>query len=100
MGITIQWQDEEGKVLAQYDGPPVGLWLVKDAPQCSVCLRFIDPWGNTTFNQSQLPPLQEELDKLLTTAAMSEWREHIRAISEFITQARGHVHTYVKFLGD
>jgi hypothetical protein len=37
-----------------------GLWLTIEG---SVCLRFVDPFGDTTFNQAQLPELLSEFER-------------------------------------
>jgi len=54
MAIDVEIQDECGTTLARYDGPPIGLQLLKLAPAKSVCFRFIVPWGDATFNQEQI----------------------------------------------
>jgi hypothetical protein len=50
MAIDVEWQDERGERVARYDGPPIDGRLPEHAPPESSCLRFIDPYGDTTFN--------------------------------------------------
>lgn len=101
MPIDVEWQDETGAVLARYDGPSVDVALVERASADSCCLRFIDPWGDTTFNQHQIEILFTELRRLADDATEAP---HVRAqadaVAEFVGRARGEVHTYVKFSGD
>jgi len=49
----------------------------------SVCLRFIDPHGDTSFNQLQLPVLQIELQDLLADSelAVAERKEAERLLA-------------------
>ena len=95
--IDVEWQDERGRTLARYDGPFVTYRLVDAAPKHSVCLRFIDPYGDAVFNQRQIEALVAELDRMHGDAGQMEVAESLRA---FLEQTRGHVDTYVWFLGD
>ena len=99
MPIDVEWQDEDGATLARYEGPFVTLTLVERADPASVCMRFIDPWGNTTFNQQQLPVLVQELEALDSRTRDAQ-RDVIQALLAFLRPARDQVHTYVKFIGD
>lgn len=80
-------------------GPRLDVRLVEHAPTASCCLRFIDPWGDTTFNQQQIEVLFEELQPLAEVAT-PDVRMQAEALVRFISRARGVVHTYVKFIGD
>lgn len=64
MPIDVEWQGEDGETLARYEGSFVTLSLVELADPASTCMRFIDPWGNTIFNQQQLPVLVQEIEAL------------------------------------
>jgi hypothetical protein len=61
MPIGVVWQDENGNTLEAFYGLPLTLGVVENAPASSVCLRFIDPFGDTTFNQQQVEVLAREL---------------------------------------
>lgn len=90
MAIDLEWQDERGALLARYDGPALyekDVWRV--GPE-SVCVRFIDPYGNTTFNVLQIDALVSEL------AAIGADPQLIA----FVSRARDQNHTYMKFIGD
>jgi len=69
---------------------------LKDA----TCLQFIDPYGDTTFNQLQIPKLLEELEALRPNCHTKEEREELESIMRFIGKAKGQIHTYMKFYGD
>jgi hypothetical protein len=105
---SLQWEDESGDLIEVH---PNGIWLVfemmpqgaLDGPlKESFCLQFIDPYGDTTFNQLQIPVLISELRSLLESEHCRK-HEKLRAfegVVSFIEKARGRVHTYIKFYGD
>lgn len=65
----------------------------------SVCARFIDPYGDTVFNQLQLPPLIDELSAMARSASSAELRRRLRSVVEFLEASKG-MHVYVRFIGD
>ena len=99
VAIDVEWQDERGRTLARYDGPTVTAALLRYADPQAACLRFIDPYGNTTFNQQQLSVLRDELEAL-DSRIMDGQALVARALLDFLTSSSGMVHTYVKFIGD
>jgi len=67
----------------------------------TVCLRFIDPYGDTIFNYLQLPVLLEELELHGRLATDAELRAHIRSMIELVKRANaGGPDMFVKFVGD
>lgn len=97
--IGAQRESEFGDVLEEFDDVGIDLRIVTRAPQDSVVLRFIDPYGNTVFNRLQLPQLITELSKLAATAPEHEFRENIGRLIQFLEGSKG-VHLYVRFVGD
>jgi hypothetical protein len=105
---SSQWEDEGGELI---EARPDGIYLVfemmpQDAFEGGLkktsCLQFIDPYGDTTFNQIQIPVLISELKSLLE-AEHCQNHEKLRefeGVISFIEKARGQVHTYIKFYGD
>jgi hypothetical protein len=67
-------------------------------PQDSCCLRFIDPYGDTTFNQLQLPVLAAELRAAAAKSAPA-LRQRIETLATFVESAK-EPQMYVKFVGD
>uniref|UniRef100_A0A832H3Q0 Uncharacterized protein n=1 Tax=Oscillatoriales cyanobacterium SpSt-402 TaxID=2282168 RepID=A0A832H3Q0_9CYAN len=67
MGINIRWENEFGKVLEEVPDPRncLALALALSSLDETVCLRFIDPYGDTVFNQQQIPVLIQELQWLM-----------------------------------
>jgi hypothetical protein len=98
MAIDVEIQDEQGLTIAQYNGPPLGNEFMKLAPPGSACFRFIDRWGDTTFNQQQIGVLRRELQDVAEGCTEPRSAE-LRALCSFLDGAVG-VHQYVKFIGD
>ena len=59
-------------------------------------LRFIDPFGDTTFNQIQVESLVSEIEAW----AKDDSDPGIQRLLDFVNEKRGDVHTYLKFIGD
>ena len=100
MSISIQIEDEHGL----REGEP--WWharstaaLVGERPG-TCCLRFIDPYGDTVFNQAQIPVLLEELQDLRNREPDTELASVLLEVSAFVERAVDQVHTYVRFVGD
>ncbi len=71
-----------------------------DEIQNTCCLRFIDEYGDATFNQYQLPVLVQELESILPKSKDSAARESLESLIAFVRKCENNVHTYVKFVGD
>jgi len=99
MPIDVEWQDERGVARARYDGPPISGRLLERADVDSKCLRFIDPYGDTIFNQGQLPVLIAELEAAGARGIDGDTAA-IQELITFLRHATDHVHTYIKFIGD
>src|SRR5436309_1073019 len=128
MGIDIRWEDERGSQLDGILDPKAcfGSALVLSSLDETVCLRFIDYYGNTIFNQRQIPVLISELHALLQlitpervailnrkrmkryqkfnvlprTRTAVEISEHVDRILELANRSKDKTHTYLKFIGD
>jgi hypothetical protein len=98
VAINLERQDEDGAVLSRYSGPALDLAWIGQAKRNSPCLGFIDPYGDTTFNQRQIEALLLELNEL--RAGNHTLQAANTAVREFLNSARTQVHTYVKFIGD
>jgi hypothetical protein len=102
MGLDIFWQDENGQIL---EGCPTQFnpWDYMADPQevdGTCCLRFVDEYGDTTFNQFQIPILIEELEAVLPNAKNEEAKRSLESLIRFVRKAEGQIHTYIKFVGD
>lgn len=102
----LQWEDEESNLIEAFDVSIgaifrlMGKYTSKPDLETTFCLQFIDQWGDTTFNQLQIPPLICELRLLLSKVESEEDQTELEAITKFIEKAKGKTHTYIKFHGD
>jgi hypothetical protein len=101
MGIDICVETESGEV--QDEVLDVGNLTEKLLPDredlSSPCLRFVDPFGDTLFNQIQIPLVIKELEVKLRGQAKPEVKAHCEAILKALRAAIGEEHTYVRFSG-
>ena len=103
MSIDTFWEDENGnKIEVVYSTPDSEFAAM--IPQANVdrfpCLRYIDPYGDATFNQLQLPQLLADLKQALLETDSTGTRAHIESLIDLVQRANGAVHTYIKFYGD
>ena len=106
MGIDAYRSDENGRELDEVlDGNELLGWLLENAPlESSICLRFIDPYGDTVFNMHQAKQLLSELNNLKAwieqtdsakRPAAVKYVDRLRQLAE-----RCGLHEYLKFVGD
>ena len=102
MGIDARIESESGELIEELPDLDrlVEALLPDFNDETSVCLRFIDPYGDTTFNQGQLPVLILELAQAASKANDSAVKAHGHKLMALAEKANGHVHTYLKFVGD
>jgi hypothetical protein len=128
MGVDLCLESETGERLASLHDPRnYVMYLVELAStRETVCLRFIDPYGDTVFNSLQAPVLIRELEEtrnLITESRVTErarqaygpeWqkeaqlraftaseiRAHLEGILELAARAVSEGYLYLKFYGD
>ena len=103
MGIDAAWIKENGEPIQEVHDP--AQCLTRLSQQWStlshtVCLRFVDPWGDAIFNQGQVPFLLEELRSDLPQVGVAELRVHLEKVIRLVERAQNRTHTYVRFTGD
>ncbi len=100
MAIDVEWQDENGETELRYVGPPIDSRLRDAAPENSCCLRFLDPYGDATFNSYQVEMLERELELVAGANAKKEVVQQARELLKFVREVQDRVHMYLKFIGD
>ena len=102
----ITWEDENGKEIQTseryYFGLVFEMISLLPSPELkeTKCLQFIEPCGDTTFNQTQIPVLVKELESTLSYCSHESKREQYEGAIEIIRNAEGKLHTYIKVWGD
>ncbi len=92
MGVDLYVEDEAGRCVEKVEdrqGYTIDIVsLMRD--ESTICLRFIDPYGDVVFNQIQLPVLIQELEQArghITEERVAEMlRERIKAMREYNLQ--------------
>jgi hypothetical protein len=102
MGIDVRVETESGEVQDEVlDDANLTDKLLPDREDgTSPCLRFVDPFGDTLFNQLQIPLVIGELEKRLRLTTKADVKAHCEALLSLLRAARGEEHTYVRFSGE
>lgn len=102
MAIDVQLESETGECLESLQDPSnlVARLLPRLDDAQSICLRFVDPYGDTVFNNLQMATLIIELENAIENASDERVAAHGKAILRMLNTCRNTVHTYVKFYGD
>ena len=101
MGLTINLEGEKGNVYETiHDNEILSEILPDYNDKSSYCLRFVDLYGDTTFNNLQMNELIHELEAIRETADSNEKRELIEQLLRLSSKCKEQVHLYLKFYGD
>lgn len=102
MTWPVVWQDERGVELGRLDDPgfPPELLPANDELPTTACLRFIDPYGDTVFNQARLDQLLSELESRRAGITDLRVRRELDQLLAFLRPCADQVHTYIKIIGD
>jgi len=96
--ITVE--TEKGERLQSMDEFHEILELVERAFTKLSILKWIDPYGDTTFNQVQIREVEQELSVLKEVAESSVEHSSLAKFEELVRFCRSGVHRYLKFYGD
>ena len=99
MAIEVFLRDENGRTIDSVFGANLAPLMPAIDDASSPCLRFIDPYGDTIFNQSQSALLCTELLDRLESADGID-RGSLERVAELLEQCRDGIHLYVWFVGD
>ncbi|MFO1521505.1 MAG: hypothetical protein U1G05_05595 [Kiritimatiellia bacterium] len=98
--IGLKREHEDGSLLSIFDeGKSIDLRIFHHDISTTICLRFIDPYGDTIFNQLQLPVVIQEIEALKASTTDSEFSESVARVIEFLKDSE-EVHVHVRFVGD
>ena len=102
MGFDIRLEDERGERLDNV-GDPTNI-LQRLLPSVNdhsfVCLTFIDPYGDTVFNQLQMETCLVELERIAAKATTDQERDLLDGVKRLMDRCRSEQHVYLKFYGD
>jgi len=103
MGLTVTLEDERGVVLGAAVEDPKNLLyglLPHEDDVSYELLRYIDPYGDTTFNQLQIGAFLDEWARVRERATTEEQYAIVDAIEALARECLSGVHKYLKFVGD
>ena len=102
MGLDVHWRNEQGGDLGQVPDPQLSLSRHVRSSEWSqtTCLRFIDPYGDTIFNQQQMPVLIREFQASLVAVSDVMIQQQVADVIRLLKKAEGQIHTYAWFIGD
>jgi hypothetical protein len=101
VGIDAALEDEIGERLAFVEDPKnlLATALATSPHAGTICLRFIDPYQTTMFNQRQMTPLIAELEALAQTVVRDE-KLIVEDVIGLARKCAAEPHLYLKFFGD
>ena len=97
--IEVLITNERGEPVSNAISVPAGIFPGLEDGRFT-CLRFVDPYGDTTFNSLQLPSLLEDLRLLGESCNDIRAKETILQIQRLVETAQQDVHLYIKLIGD
>src|SRR5437879_6092020 len=95
--INIVMQDEHGCDLSERINVRSSL-VAKNGEVQFVCLRFVDPYGDTVFNRIQMEFVLKDLDLLESQNQKEEDRSLIEEIKTLCLRCQSEPHLYLKFI--
>lgn len=103
MGLTIRLENERGAVLGAMVEDPTNLLhalLPPEEDESYPLLRYVDPYGDTTFNQLQVEALLREWSRVQEKVTTEEQRAVASRVEHLARECLVGVHKYLKFVGD
>jgi hypothetical protein len=97
--IQVEIQDEHGVRIGSEVNFPPGM-LPAETDSRFVCLRFVDPYGDTVFNCLQAPYLEADLQLLSSERVTPEQKTLLQDVLSLVAASRAEPHLYIKFIGD
>jgi hypothetical protein len=101
MAIDVFWQTEQGDVIEKWsDGhDTVGHLMYEHDTSGTCCLRFVDPYGNASFNHKQVPELISDLESVLGRHEGCEEKAKVESLIAFLKKTEGSK-AHIGFYGD
>ena len=98
MGLTVRLQDERGKSESESD---IGIdFRIPTGDSCFRLLCYIDPYGDTIFNQLQMGTFLAEWEKIRGEAKTEDETAAWSGVKQLATRCMNQVHLYLRFIGD
>ncbi len=97
MAWTVILEDEKRNAISSMDLSSVSHDIYDQSKSKTFHLvKYLDPYGDTVFNQRQMGDLIDDLKKLQE----SGYNEDVEKIIKLALECKQEVHTYLAFYGD
>lgn len=102
MAMTVRLQDEFGKAIDEVHDTTgiIEARLPSNKDESYYCLRFIDLYGDTYFNRSQMDYLLKEWERLFAVQSNKQIKDLYERVKVFAERCLKEPHLYIKFMGD
>jgi len=102
VGLTVTLETERGDAIEQVGDPKNHLHVLLLHPddRSFSCLRYIDLYGDTVFNQLQTRPFLQEWKRIHKRAKTDEERDLVDEIERLARACAAEPHRHLKFYGD
>jgi hypothetical protein len=102
MGLRVRLIKEEGQLVDEVGDPKdfIGPCLPSIDDKSYCCVRFIDRYGDTYFNQLQMDTFLKEWEKIAYLIEDKEAKKVFMNVANLARQCQKSPHLYLKFEGD
>ena len=103
MAMSVRLQDEFGKTIDEVHDTTgiIEERLPSNKDESYYCVRFIDLYGDTYFNQSQMGHFLKEWERLFHVKSSNEQADALyERVKSFAERSLKEPHIYIKFIGD
>lgn len=101
MGIEVALVDESGRRLTSVrDVHDLVDRALAEASKGSQVLRFVDPYGDTTFNRLQMGAFLEDWASIEKLLASEHDRRAWTEVADLARRCETEPHVYLRFVGD
>jgi hypothetical protein len=100
---AIRVEGKDQRLLRELVADPIvldPLFQLAEIDETYVCLRFVDPYGDTVFNADQAEQVIVELEMLSQRTSTPAQRAVLAEIAALAAFAREEPHRYLRFVGD
>jgi PAS domain-containing protein len=103
MSVSAQLVSERGEIIEEvFDEEGRLRALIESVPEfeSTHCIQYMNPYGDTIFNQLQLVRFLEEWKMVEAQADTEEEKEIVASVQRLALLAEEENHMYIKFVGD
>jgi hypothetical protein len=101
MGINAQLRTEDGQILVDIDDAQMVLSrATKSRLAGTRLLKYLVPWGDAVFNQSQASDLADDIRIICDGEDESTLSQHLKSVQPLVDQLSEEAHLYLWFVGD